>query len=299
MVIGIPTGKDNSPPVDGSVVNDRENAFFRKSNSEAQGVPGFLKHRFGREHLIGSILTMGFMVTSSQVMIAGHKHEDPVRKWTNAANILQNSVFFATERGGNIPQGKSVWGRMAYSLKHPNESSMHFNALTATPISIVQHVNNIQKGLSGNESDQTRIWQGILGVLSSAIVFSGLFRMKQGKITTTLSSHKELPNSQEAMIDQKNDKERHGLSHLHNVARHAWRVDPGGATARTMNAAIQLFMAIEGLDKKRSDVKGGNELIRAAAVQLAMISTQFYYLYDRLLQDSHPAHLSSPAQKSR
>lgn len=262
---------------------------FRTSTSRAHGMTDFLRHRLGREHLVGSLLTLGFIATSSQVMAAGRKEGDTVRTWTSGANILQNAAFFATERGGRLPRGDTLPGRVAYALLHPHETSMHFNAATATPIGLIQHTDNIMKGLSafssGDKAQQARLGQGLLGVASLGVIFSGLFRMKpEGKANS--GSPAEWTK-------------RPGTGHVQDIFRYAWREDTGGAAARTMNAAVQVCMAAEGLLKKRSGASGGDELLRASAIQLAMISAQFYYLYDRLLQDANPQVRDTPAVRGR
>jgi hypothetical protein len=50
------------------------------------------------------------------------------------AGLIQNIAFFLTKRGGEVPEGDTMFERALNAIKHPDRHSVHFSNATLLPV---------------------------------------------------------------------------------------------------------------------------------------------------------------------
>lgn len=195
---------------------------------------GFFQHRLGPEHLFGTLMAFGYIYrwligteselpesllkadskrgmkaikgVPSALKSAGikgvaselGKAEHKLALAGMVGSLLTNIGIMLGSRGGEIPEGKNIFERSINTLKNPNDSAMHLNAMlmgtTLTAIlssTLKQGIDGIRatdnrnnrinpKGTLAHREATMKIITGTAYLIAIPITFIGIMGMKRG-----------------------------------------------------------------------------------------------------------------------
>lgn len=126
-------------------------AHFAKSTSAAHGFMGYVKEKFNKKNLFGTIFLLVLIANNSQYIVAGLKQKRIVETPDGAriesdvdySRVVQKSTAVLTtvwtllsSRRSVIPEGDNMMERMWDALKHPDRSQTQARELVLLPLTL-------------------------------------------------------------------------------------------------------------------------------------------------------------------
>lgn len=157
------------PPPDPAMNRREKSAHFGKSTSSTHGFSGYLKEKFNKKNLFGTIFLIALIANNSQYIVAGLKQkriaETPdgprIESDMDYSRVIQKSMAVLTtvwtlfsSRGSGVPDGNTMLERMWDSLKHPERSQTQARELVLLPLALYGVGGHILYG-AGTKPDTT------------------------------------------------------------------------------------------------------------------------------------------------
>lgn len=238
-----------------------------------QGKQNWFQSRFGKEHRFGSGIMLVNLTSSLLQVYAAKKEKDGFRMTTGTLASALTTWGILSSRGGKMPEGDAVLERVAYTVKHPDSSAVHFAMLGSIGITAIAAAGHLRKGFSNDPTERIRITSGELGLLSVGMMTIGLFKDRK--------NHKTPDILQEITQEPENGGI---LAHARKLYRFAWQFDTRGVVGRYISIGNQLCDLMEGVAKRSVEGKASTPLIASALIDLCVVVGQSLYFYEQLMR---------------
>lgn len=144
-------------------------SHFVKSTFSTHGFSGYVKEKFNKKNLFGTIFLIALIANNSQYIVAGLKQkriaETPdgpqIENDMDYSRVIQKSMAVLTtvwtllsSRGSGVPDGANMMERMWDALKHPERSQTQARELVLLPLALYGVGGHILYG-AGTKPDTT------------------------------------------------------------------------------------------------------------------------------------------------
>lgn len=234
--------------------------------------------------------------------------------------LIQNVAFFMTARGGEIPEGDTMFQRASNAIKNPDKHSVHFsNATISALIGVIGMCRTALgiKGLAQNDPESTKknvslLVSGLCGLVATPLVFGGMFRMDKEEMAKKAQEQEQDGEAKKAESLEKGEKvfadklegkapEKHStakgliasLSPAHQVKmwKYALENDKMGLVGRALSVAVELGFVASGRADLQKDPtnESAYKTVKGGMMGMVLTLMQAHFVYDRLLTNSQSA----------
>lgn len=279
---------------------------FKKSESFVQKVEDFIHRKFSKNEIWGSVTLIAQIVLGRFYEITqGFDREDKAqgihKDWTRIVSggmaAVNDIIYFASSRQGNLPKGDNFAERMAYTARHPNQSSVHARFLFAVPAAVLKTAGNLYYGLHGLETEKARLQNAFFTTLLSGLQLWSMYKPAKPDPTEkemdAEAESDEVSQKSKAIFQKSTSKIEYSnfvpLKWLGYAVRH----QSGLLVAYLLELAIQVTLLEEGIKKMKpgpvQNVKEGQSAIKKASITSAIATSNFFYNVHNLVNSAAKA----------
>ena len=286
-------------------VEQKENngLLFKQSDSSVLSLGNSLGNKFRGEQLWGSATLLVQLAFGRRWWIkGGFDRENPAigkgKDWTRiisgGMHATGDIVYFLSDRGGDIPEGKSFLERMRNTALHPGKYPVRTRFLMAASTNVLSAAGDTYYGMKGGETEKVRLQSAGLTALYTVLQLWSLFKkpqdskpsLKKPEAQPELKSFRESSSEMVAASPK-----------FLKLIQFALKNQLPYVTAYAIEQCIQVTRLVEGRNKvlpgPEQNVKEGSQMIKRASLTMVIATSNLLYNIRQMMR----AEMEAPARQ--
>lgn len=261
--------------------------LFSKSDSSVLSLGNSFVNKFKGEQLWGSATLLVQLAFGRRWWIkGGFDRENPAigkgKDWTRiisgAMHATGDIVYFLSDRGGDIPEGKAFLERMRNTALHPGKYPVRTRFLMAASTNVLSVAGDVYYGMKGGETEKIRLQSAGLTVLYTVLQLWSMFKKSHDSKTA--------PGKPQAQPELKSFRESSSevvaaSSKFLKLIQFALKNQLPYVTAYAIEQGIQVTRLVEGRKKvlpgPEQNVKEGSQMIKRASLTMVIATSNLLY----------------------